>query len=64
MDVNLDEKIIKEIHENLMDNIMEGVKYRDINVKIIDAKHSSPSPHIAKIELNEFFKKLKSNDFE
>ncbi|MBZ9570246.1 Fic family protein [Methanobrevibacter sp. TMH8] len=60
---NLDETIIKEIHRILMENIMEGGEYRDIDVRITGAKHSPPSPIIAKIELNEFFKKLKNNDF-
>ena len=61
---NLDEIIIKEIHKILMENIMEGGKYRDVDVKITGAKHSPPTPYIAKIELNEFFKTLKNNDFD
>jgi len=60
---NLDKKIIKEIHRILMENIMDGGKYRDTNVKITGAEHSPPNPFITKIELNEFFKTLKNNDF-
>jgi Fic family protein len=60
----LDEKIIKKIHRILMENIMEGGKYRDTDVKITGAKHSPPHPFIAKIELGEFFKTLENNDFD
>jgi len=61
---NLDEEIIKEIHRILMENIMEGGKFRDTDVRITGAKHSPPNPFIAKIELEEFFKTLKNNDFD
>ena len=60
---NLDDAIIKEIHAILMENIMEGGKYRDVDVRITGAKHSPPSPYIAKIELDEFFKRLQDNEF-
>lgn len=61
---DLDEKMINEIHRILMENIIEGGKYRDTNVRIAGAKHSPPDPFIAKIELDEFFKTLKNNDFD
>ena len=61
---DLDEKIIKKIHRILMENIIEGGEYRDTNVRITGAEHSPPNPFIAKIELNEFFKTLKNNDFD
>ena len=61
---NLDDKLIKEILKILMENIMEGGKYRDMDVRITGAKHSPPSPFIAKIELDEFFKTLQNNDFD
>lgn len=32
-----------------MDNVIEGGKYRDVDVKIIDAKHSSPYPILQKL---------------
>jgi len=60
---DLDERIIKEIHRILMEDIMEGGKYRDVAVKITGAMHSPPSPTIAKIELDEFFKTLQNNGF-
>jgi Fic family protein len=66
---DLDEKIIKKIHKILMENIIEGGKgreggeYRDVDVRITGAKHSLPNPFIAKIELEEFFKTLKNNNF-
>lgn len=40
----LDEKIIKDIHALLMENIMNGGIYRTVEVRISGAKHKPPAP--------------------
>ncbi|KZX10967.1 Fic family protein [Methanobrevibacter filiformis] len=59
----LNETIIKNIHKILMENILEGGVYRDVEVVISGAKHKPPSPFIANYELEEFYKTLKKNDY-
>lgn len=48
----LDEKIIKEIHALLVDNIIVGGVYRSVDVYISGAQHNPPSP-------NEMYKQVK-----
>lgn len=40
----LDEKIIKDIHALLMENIFTGGIYRNVEVRISGAKHKPPVP--------------------
>jgi len=61
--LDLDEEKIKKIHSILMENIMEGGEYRETDVIITGTNHRPPSPFIAKIELEKFFKTLKNNNF-
>ncbi len=48
----LDEKIVKDIHAILMENIMQGGIYRDVDVYISGAQHTPPSP-------NEMYRQIK-----
>ena len=49
----LDEKIIKDIHALLMQNILVGGVYRSVGVYISGAQHTPPSP-------NEMYKQVKN----
>ncbi len=48
----LDEKIIKDIHAMLMQNIMVGGVCRNVDVYISGAQHTPPSP-------NEMYRQVK-----
>lgn len=48
----LDEKIVKDIHALLMDNIITGGIYRNVEVRITGAKHKPPVP-------NEMYQQIK-----
>jgi Fic family protein len=60
---SLNEKIIKELHKILMENIFIGGIYRDTEVIITGANHKPPSVFVLKYELESFFKSLQDNDF-
>lgn len=49
----LDEKVIKDIHAILMENIMVGGIYRNVDVYISGAAHTPPSP-------NEMYRQVKA----
>lgn len=49
----LGEKIIKDIHAMLMENIMVGGVYRNVDVYISGAQHTPPSP-------NEMYRQVKA----
>ena len=49
----LDEKIIKDIHALLMENILTGGIYRSVEVRISGAKHKPPAP-------NEMYQQVKN----
>lgn len=49
----LDEKVVKDIHALLMDNIMVGGVYRSVDVYISGAKHTPPTP-------NEMYRQIKN----
>lgn len=49
----LNENIVKEIHAILMDNIIVGGVYRNVDVYISGAQHTPPSP-------NEMYKQIKN----
>lgn len=49
----LDEKIVKDIHALLMENIFTGGIYRNVDVYISGAQHTPPSP-------NEMYRQVKN----
>ena len=51
----LDEGIVKELHAILMDNIMVGGVYRNVEVRITGAQHSPPAPSDAYQQIKFFF---------
>lgn len=51
--LTLDEKIVKDIHALLMDNIFTGGIYRNVDVYISGAQHTPPSP-------NEMYRQVKN----
>lgn len=60
----LDENIVKDIHSILMENILVGGVYRNVEVRITGAKHKPPVPSEMYYQIKEFFKNLDSkSDF-
>lgn len=59
----LDENISKDIHSILMENILVGGVYRNVEVRITGAKHKPPVPSEMYYQIKEFFNNinLKSN---
>ncbi|WP_270809996.1 Fic family protein [Hungatella effluvii] len=51
--VGLEEKIVKDIHAMLMENILVGGVYRNVDVYISGAQHTPPSP-------NEMYRQVKN----
>ncbi|MCD7826050.1 MAG: Fic family protein [Clostridiaceae bacterium] len=64
----LDEKIIKDIHVLLMDNIITGGIYRNVEVRITGAKHKPPVPNEMYQQIKNFYAdmpyKANGNDIE
>ncbi len=54
----LDEKIIKEIHALLMENIFVGGIYRNVDVYISGAQHTPPSPGEMYRQVKDFYADL------
>ena len=54
----LDEKIVKDIHALLMENIFTGGIYRNVNVYISGAQHTPPSPNEMYRQVKEFYADL------
>jgi len=54
----LDETIVKDIHEILMENIQQGGFYRNVDVYISGAEHVPPSPTEAFTQIKEFYASL------
>ena len=65
---NLDEKIIKDIHGMLMENIITGGIYRNVEVRITGAKHKPPMPSAMYQQIKNFYAdmpyKANGNDIE
>lgn len=61
--INLNEDIVKELHNILMENIMVGGIYRTQEVRITGANHVPPSPNEAYYELKNFYERLNDNIF-
>lgn len=51
----LDEKIIKDIHALLMENILAGGIYRTVEVRISGAKHKPPAPREMYQQIKNFY---------
>ena len=64
----LDETIIKEIHAVLMENILTGDVYRNVEVRISGAKHKPPVPSEMYHQIKNFYAdmpyKVKENAIE
>ncbi len=54
----LDEKTIKDIHAILMENIMVGGVYRDVQVYISGARHVPPPPSLMYQQVKNFYADL------
>lgn len=54
----LDETITKDIHAMLMDNILTGGIYRNVEVRITGAKHKPPAPSEMYQQVKSFFDEL------
>ena len=54
----LNERIIKDIHAILMENIFVGGIYRDVDVYISGAQHTPPSPKEMCCQLKDFYENL------
>ena len=54
----LDENIVKDIHSLLMENILQGGIYRNVEVRISGAKHKPPVPTEMYRQIKNFFADL------
>jgi Fic family protein len=52
---SLDEKMVKDIHAILMENIMIGGVYCNVDVYISGARHTPPSPNEAYKQVKGFY---------
>lgn len=60
----LNENIIKDIHSILMENIMVGGIYRNVDVYISGAEHAPPSPSEMHAQIKTFYMDLTDKTFE
>lgn len=60
----LDEKIVKDIHVLLMENIFTGGIYRNVDVYISGAQHTPPSPGEMYRKIKDFYADLTWKDRE
>lgn len=51
----LDENTVKDIHALLMENILTGVVYRNVEVRISGAKHKPPAPNEMYGQIKDFY---------
>ncbi len=58
----LDEKLVKDIHAILMENIMVGGVYRSCDVAITGASHTPPSPNEMYSQIKYFYERLARRD--
>lgn len=52
---NLDEKMVKDIHALLMENILTGGIYRTVEVRISGARHKPPAPGEMYQQIKNFY---------
>ena len=57
-DKKLSESIVKDIHEILMEHIIQGGIYRSVDVYISGAKHTPPTPNDAYNQIKSFYDEL------
>ena len=57
----LDKSIVKDIHAILMENILTGGIYRNVNVYITGARHTPPPPDEAFRQLGFFYADMDAN---
>ena len=55
----LDENLIKDFHQILMENIMQGGIYRNHDVSITGASHTPPSPNEMYSQIKRFYYELR-----
>lgn len=60
----LNENIIKNIHAILMENIMAGGIYRNVDVYISGAEHTPPSPSDMYVQIKNFYMDLVEKTFD
>lgn len=58
----LDENIIKDIHSLLMENIITGGIYRNVEVRITGAKHKPPVPNEMFGQIKDFYADMELKD--
>lgn len=61
-DIKLSNNVIKDIHEILMENIMQGGIYRYVDVTITGAGHKPPSRSEMHARLNSFYYDLENKE--
>ncbi len=57
----LDENIVKDIHSILMENILIGGIYRNVEVRITGVKHKPPVPSEMYYQIKDFYNNINSN---
>ncbi len=62
--IPLDEKIVKELHALLMENILEGGIYRSVDVSISGSEVNPPSPNKVYSEIKLFYDDLQNKQFQ
>lgn len=60
----LDENIVKEIHALLMDNILAGGIYRNVEVRISGAKHKPPVPNEMYQQIKNFYADIQNSVYK
>ena len=60
----LDERAVKDIHALLMENILVGVVYRNVEVRISGAGHKPPAPAAMYQQIKGFFLDLTERGFD
>ena len=60
----LDSEIVKDIHEILMENILPGGIYRNVNVYITGANHEPPNSRELHDQMRFFYYALQNKDFK
>lgn len=56
----LNEKIVKDFHSILMENILSGGIYRNVEVRITGAKHKPPVPSEMYYQIKDFYASLQN----